>query len=97
MLVQALGCWITAGALKGDYRWDRVYAEDAMLSLQPGYSVFVGIREAAFTWLLFVPLVLAADASLVSHGGMVRAPSRSFCFSRINLNGAPVTLALVHR
>lgn len=45
-----------------------------MLQMQPGYTIFMGIREASFTWLLFVPLVLTADASLVSHGTLAAGP-----------------------
>ena len=64
--------WVGVGLAKGDYSrnpsvrgFDPVSRQRDMLS---------ALGNGAFTWLLFVPTVLAADAALFSRGLVSSAP-----------------------
>ena len=72
--IVACTCWVGTSLSKGDYNLVQYYPNDEWISSQPGYSVYVGIRESAFAWMVFVPVVLTALASLVIHEVVDAAP-----------------------
>lgn len=58
-----IAAWLGAAAAKGDY----TAKPRQRVSYQYAYSMWIGMEQAAITWLLFIPTAMAMYAALVSH------------------------------
>lgn len=68
----AVSLWILSATVRGDYTSYRRVSEEG--SFLVGWTVYIGILQACFSWLFFTPAHLCVLAFLVSHGMVDPSP-----------------------